>query len=122
MLAHGGLSRRSYAGTPTDGVPADPTAWTTAEVQQWFETHNDGQWSEFMDKFKMLTGAQLAAMTKDDFVAEVPGFAGRAIYNDVQALLDTPVNNGASPQGLPRVTAGAPVWVVSTPVRSRAPA
>ena len=69
-------------------LDGDPRDWDEEEVQTWFETHNRGQWVEYASKFKGLSGQQMSAFTKDDFLLVVDPPFGSAIYNDWQALLN----------------------------------
>ena len=56
-------------------------------MQQWFETFDDGQWKEHAHKFVGLNGRRICGMTEQQFISEIPGFSGRAIFNDVRKLV-----------------------------------
>lgn len=96
-------------GTPI--LPSDLRSWTAEQVQQWFETFDDGQWKEYSHKFVGLNGQRLCDMTEQQFTSRIPGFTGRAIFNDVQKLLD----HGNSPAP-PSLLAGRATfcWACST--------
>ena len=65
----------------------NPAQWDAGQVKQlFFMEHNGGQWKEYADKFKGLTGEDLTALTEEDFLRRAPD-NGDVIYNDWQALV-----------------------------------
>jgi len=80
----GGVAGPAAAGPAADPPVERPWQWESAA--DWLRAHNGGQWKEFADKFKGLSGRQLCKLTEEQIKSEVLGLIGATIFNDIEEL------------------------------------
>ena len=81
-------------------------AWNTAEVQRWFEEHEDGKWLEYAGKFKRLNGEEMSGLSEERFVGACGDVIGSAIYHAWRATCCAWVDALWSPGGVALVLVG----------------
>jgi hypothetical protein len=93
------LGGSAAAGTAEEAAQAptgSPREWGADDVQRWFQAHKQGKWAEYAPKFAELTGEQMSALSKEDFLRFADSPYGSAIYNDWRALVN-PLRATVSP-------------------------
>ena len=111
------VGMRCALGGAAESAPAGaPASWSADEVQRWFEAHNGGQWAKYAPKFAKLDGAEMSALSKEDFLRFADSPYGSAIFNDWRAAVGAA---GAWPRRCaPLRCSGAHVLTLQTQVPS----
>lgn len=85
----------------------DPMKWTTRHVGQWLDWAVQEFGFNTVDKSNFqLTGIQLCALSREDFLKQAPPYTGDVLYSHLNLLKAKGVRGRSSFGGLPHVMRG----------------
>ncbi len=72
------------------GIPLITEQSSVEEVQTWFKTYEEGQFSDFASMFKRLKGKDMLGLSKEDLNNNLGFPHGIALYNALHPPLPEP--------------------------------